>query len=159
MRFVMYFRRGIECRFPFFDYTCSFRKTSVFIVAHSPRTVAKRVGDSRVPRAYVAFHDNSRHINNTYYEKTVRVSEKWKPAFNSSSKIHKELHILDPDFFLAVVQCYSKNRKLLAMFTSSNFKIVPFFLENEPNTKLVNSSVLCTELPFYADKNQKMKIM
>ena len=74
MRFIMYFRRGTECRFPFFDYAYSFRKTSVFIVADSLRTVAKRVGDSitcQVPRAYDTFHDDARQINNTYYEKTV----------------------------------------------------------------------------------------
>jgi len=48
MRFFMYFRRGIECRFPFFAYTNRFCKTSVFIIAHSPRTVVKRVGNNSI---------------------------------------------------------------------------------------------------------------
>ena len=53
-----------------------------------------------------AFRDRERRIRDdehTRFAKTVRVSEKWKPAFNSSSKINKELHILDRAFFLAVV--------------------------------------------------------
>jgi len=48
-----------------------------------------------------AFRDRARRIRDdehTRFAKTVRVSEKWKPAFNSSSKIHKKSHIRIPAF-------------------------------------------------------------
>jgi len=49
-----------------------------------------------------AFRDRARRIRDdehTRFGKTVRVSEKWKPAFNSSSKIHKKSHIRIPALF------------------------------------------------------------
>ena len=71
----------------------------MFIVAHCRGTRRRRCRQDQVPRAYDMFHDDARQINATHYEKTRRLGKKLKTAFNSSSKLHIGLHILDPAFF------------------------------------------------------------
>jgi len=101
MQFLMYFRRGIKCRFPFFAQRSCF---VIISVVYLLRIVVKCILGSRNLILLSPTHSTTgcgdpwqmRDNEHTRYEKTRPLGKKWKMALDSSLKIHKKSHIFSP---------------------------------------------------------------